>query len=71
MVKAVKGENLEWGTSSSPLVTDKHVFVQAAIGEGVPVAVAIDKATAPSPGSPRRAAWPPPTASFPRPATPT
>ena len=45
VVKAVKGENLEWGTSSSPLVTDKHVFVQAAIGDGVPVAVAIDKAS--------------------------
>lgn len=45
VLKEAGGTNLEWGSSSSPLVEGDRVYVQAGIGEGAPVAVAVDKAS--------------------------
>ena len=43
VVKELNAENLEWGASSSPLVEGDRIFVQAAIGQRVPVAIAVNK----------------------------
>ena len=39
-----KGQALEWGESSSPLIVGNVIYVQGGIGAGAPVAVAINKA---------------------------
>ncbi len=44
VLKDTKGKAIAWGQSSSPLVTNDLVYVQAGVGAGAPVAVAVNKA---------------------------
>ena len=43
VLKATGGQNLGWGTASTPLVTEKLVYVQAGVGADAPVVVAVDR----------------------------
>ena len=45
VLKETNGQAAQWGTASSPLVDVEKVYVQAGIGDGAPVAVAVDKKT--------------------------
>jgi outer membrane protein assembly factor BamB len=45
VLKETGGEAAAWGTASSPLVDAEHVYVQAGVGEGASIAVAVDKKT--------------------------
>lgn len=45
VLKESGGDAAAWGTTSSPLVDAERVYVQAGIGDGAPVAVAVDKKT--------------------------
>jgi outer membrane protein assembly factor BamB len=45
VLKETGGDAAAWGTASSSLVDAERVYVQAGIGDGAPVAVAVDKKT--------------------------
>jgi outer membrane protein assembly factor BamB len=45
VLKETKAKELEWGEASSPLIVGDTIYIQGGIGEGVPVAIAVNKSS--------------------------
>ena len=45
VLKETKAKELEWGEASSPLIVGDTIYIQGGIGEGAPVAIAVNKSS--------------------------